>query len=129
LMGVIDRTVDEGKPTSWKELMEKNPLSPSALLTGLLAGFTLVFPVNPDSFFSNRFAALLSVEVGVPFDVVSFDGAASATVSSSSVVLLLLEFHEAVSGDLLTPGTKACRFRVNSVTDDLAKFDDLLSFC
>lgn len=129
MMGVIDRTVDEGRPTSWKELMEKNPLSPSALLTGL-AGFALVFPVNPDdSLFSNRFAALLSVEVGVPFDAVSFDGVASATVSSSSVVLLLLEFQEAVSGDLLTPGTKACRFRVNSVTGDLTKFDDLLSFC
>lgn len=64
----------------------------------------------------------------MPFDVVPFDGVASATVSSSSVVFeLLLEFQEVVSGDLLTPGTKACRFRVNSATGGLIRFPDLSS--
>lgn len=129
MIGVIDRATEAGRPTSWKELIEKNPLSPSALLTGLLAGFILDLPASPvDSFFSSRFAALLSVEIGVPLDVAPFDDdAASATMSSSSVVLLLLEFQEAVSGDLLTLGTKLCRFRVNSVTDVLTRLGDLLS--
>lgn len=68
----------------------------------------------------------MRVEVGVLFDVIPFDGVISATVSSSSVVLLLLEFQEAVSGDLLTPGTKD---RVNSVTEGLIRLVDLLSSC
>jgi len=128
LIGVIDRAAEAGRPTSWKELIEKNPLSPSALLTGLLAGFTLGLPAKPvDSFFSSRFVALLSVEIGVPLDVTPFDDAASARMSSSSVVLLLLEFQEAVSGDLLTLGTKLCKFRVNSMTDVLTRLGDLLS--
>lgn len=128
---MIGRAAAEaGRPTSWKELIEKNPLSPSALLTGLLAGFTLGLPASPvDSFFSSRFAALLSVEIGVPLDVAPVDDPASATMSSSSVVLLLLEFQEAVSGDLLTLGMKLCRFRVNSVMDVLTRLGDLLSPC
>jgi hypothetical protein len=127
LIGVIDRAAEAGRPTSWKELIEKNPLSPSPLLTGLLAGLTLALPPSPvDSFFSSRFAALLIVEIGVPLDVAPFD---DAVMSSSSVVLLLPEFQEAVSGDLLTLGTKLCRFRVNSVTDVLTRLGDLLSLC
>lgn len=106
--------------------MEKKPLSPSALLTGLLAGFTLVLP-SFSSRFSSRFAALPSVEVGVPVVAPLDDDAASAVSSSSVVFELLFEFQDAVSGDLLTAGAKTCRFRASSATDGLTRLSDRLS--
>lgn len=96
----------EGRPTSWNELIEENPLSLSALLTltGLLA-------LQVDSFFSNCFE----------------DGVTSVAVSSSSVVLLLLEFQEAASGDLLVRGKVACKFVL--ISGVLAKQELPESFC
>lgn len=97
MTGTIVET--EGRPTSWNELIEENPLSLSALLTltGLLA-----LQAGLGSFFSDCFE----------------DGAASAMASSSSVVLLLLEFKDVTSGDLLVTGKEACRFATVSITAD-----------